>query len=57
MQDATLICIYKGIQQIIIQSSSQLVVNFIIEKIEVPNDIINLVEDTNVCFSVLGRVE
>lgn len=34
----------RDIQRIIILSNSQLVVNFITEKIYVPNNIINLVE-------------
>lgn len=48
-REAILLVIQKCVSRIIIYSDSQLVVTSINRKIGVPEDVVNLVEDVNVC--------
>lgn len=48
-REAILLVIQKCVSRIIIYSDSQLVVTSINRKIGVPKDVVNLVEDVNVC--------
>lgn len=48
-REAIFTVIQKLVQRIIIYSDSQLIVTFINRKIGVPKDVVNLVEDVNVC--------